>query len=296
MNLKTLSYFIGLLFCSTLVAAGQTTTASVPRAGGYTNSAGIVLSSIPAGSFRMGQAERQISFKNPWNAEKDTGADWDEAPVRRVTIMRPFFMGVTEVTNAQFEQFDPSHRALRPSKTESGDDDSVVNVSWEDANAFCKWLSAKEGKPYRLPTEAEWEYACRAGSTTLYNTGDTLPDGYQPAGILEGFSQFFPVKNSGTTMKIDVAAQNNNPGQAPVEPILPPYYKLAKKASLQVGRGPANTWGLYGMHGNAEEWCLDWYAPYDPAQTTDPVGPVNGEFRVVRGGANWQLARSPALR
>ena len=70
---------------------------------GYTNSAGIVMNPIPAGSFQMGQAERQKSFKNPWNAEKDTGADWDEAPVRQVKITHSLFMGVTEVTNAQYE-------------------------------------------------------------------------------------------------------------------------------------------------------------------------------------------------
>jgi formylglycine-generating enzyme len=291
MTPKTFSYFMGLFLCVTLAAEAQTPSSSSPRAGGYTNSAGIVMSPIPAGSFRMGQAERQKSFKNPWSAEKDTGADWDESPVRQVSITRPFLMGATEVTDAQYEQFDPRHRALRPSKKESADDDAVVNVTWDEANAFCKWLSAKEGKPYRLPTEAEWEYACRASTTTLFNTGNTLPDGYQPAGIGEGFAQFFPSNNSGTTMKIDVAAQNKVSEQAPSEPNLPPYYKFARKASLQVGRGPANVWGLYSMHGNAEEWCLDWYAPYNPAQTVDPVGPLQGEFRVVRGGANWQLAR-----
>jgi formylglycine-generating enzyme required for sulfatase activity len=238
----------------------------------------------------MGQAERQKSFKNPWSAEKDTGADWDESPVRQVKITHPFFMDVTEVTNAQYEQFDPKHR--RPSKTDSADDDAVVNVSWDDANAFCQWLSKKEGKPYRLPTEAEWEYACRAGTTTFFNTGDTLPDGYHQIdrGSLEGFDQFFPADNSATTNRIDVAAsaQNATPSAGPV---LPPYYQLVKKASLKVGRGPANAWGLYGMHGNAEEWCLDWYAPYDPSQTMDPAGPTGGDFRVVRGGANSQLAR-----
>jgi sulfatase modifying factor 1 len=114
--------------------------------------------------------------------------------VRQVKITHPFLMGVTEVTNAQYEQFDPHHRSLRPSKTDSADDDAVVNVSWDDANAFCQWLSKKDSKPYRLPTEAEWEYACRAGTTTLFNTGDTLPDGYHQMapGALEGFAQFFP--------------------------------------------------------------------------------------------------------
>jgi len=238
------------------------------------NSIGITLSPIPAGSFQMGQAERQKSFKNPWSEEKDTGADWDETPVRQITIRHPFLIGATEVTNAQYEQFDLHHRSLRPSRKDSADDDAVVNVNWDEANAFCHWLSTKEGKPYRLPTEAEWEYACRAGTTTLFNTGDRLPDGYQQMdrGWLEGYTMFFPET-------------------APAKKSLPSYYREVKKASLQTGCGPANAWGLFGMHGNAQEWCLDWYAPYDPTQTTDPVGPIAGDFRVVRGGAHSQLVR-----
>ena len=252
------------------------------------------MAAIPAGKFQMGQAEREKSFKNPWSAEKDRGADWDEAPVREVKITHSFLMGITEVTNAQYEQFDPYHRSLRSSKTDSADDDAVVNVSWDDAMGFCQWLSAKEGKPYRLPTEAQWEYACRAGTTTLFNTGDTLPDGYHlmAPGALEGFAQFFPESSAAPTNKIDLANQSaGSATPSPAKSSLPPYYKVVKKASLRVGRGPANAWGLYGMHGNAAEWCLDWYAPYDPSQTTDPVGPIDGDFRVVRGGANSQLAR-----
>src|SRR6266853_253582 len=173
------------------------------------NSIGITLAPIPAGNFQMGQAERQKSFRNPWSAEKDTGADWDEAPVRLVKITHSFFMGVTEVTNAQYEQFDPKHRRYKP---ESADDDAVVNVSWDEANAFCQWLTAKEGQPYRLPTEAEWEYACRAGTTTLFNTGDTLPEGYQEMerGQLEAYFMFFPETNTAVTNKIDVAASAPN--------------------------------------------------------------------------------------
>jgi formylglycine-generating enzyme required for sulfatase activity len=99
------------------------------------------------------------------------------------------------------------------------------------------------------------------------------------------------------TNKIDVAAEARLRHHASAaNRLLPPYYKLVKKASLQVGRGPANAWGLYGMHGNAEEWCLDWYAPYDPSQTTDPVGPVDGDFRVVRGGANSHSSRGCCAR
>ncbi len=250
-----------------------------------TNSLGITLAPIPAGSFQMGQAERQKSFKNPWSAEKDRGADWDEAPVRQVEIKRPFFMGTTEVTNAQFEQFDPKHLRLQP---ESADDDAVVNVNWEEASAFCKWLTAKEGKPYRLPTEAEWEYACRAGTTSLFYTGNTLPDAYQEMdrGRLEAFSMFFPDPKAAVTNKTDAAKSGSTAAG-----VLPPYYQEVKKASLKTGRGPTNAWGLAGMHGNAQEWCSDWYAPYDASQSTDPVGPISGDFRVVRGGAHSQLAR-----
>jgi sulfatase modifying factor 1 len=253
-----------------------------------TNSIGLTLAPIPAGTFQMGQAERQKSYKNPWSPEKDTGADWDEAPVREVKITHAFSMGVTEVTNAQYEQFDPKHR--RASKTDSADDDAVVNVSWDEANAFCRWLSGKESKTYRLPTEAEWEYACRAGTTTLFNTGNTLPDGYQQMerGQLEAYIMFFPDSNTAVTNKIDVAASGAAPATAGA---LPSYYREVKKASLKTGQGPANAWGLFGMHGNAQEWCLDWYAPYDATQTTDPAGPISGDFRVVRGGAHSQLAR-----
>jgi formylglycine-generating enzyme required for sulfatase activity len=254
-----------------------------------TNSIGITLAPISTGSFQMGQAERQQSYKNPWSAEKDRGADWDETPQRQITITHPFLMGTTEVTNAQYEQFDPKHRRA---PRDAADDDAVVNVNWDEASAFCAWLSKKEGRNYRLPTEAEWEYACRAGTTTLFNTGDTLPDGYQQMDWkwLEAFFMFFPDAKTAVTNKIDVAASGQ--GEASVaNDSLPPYYRVVNKASLKAAQGPANAWGLCGMHGNAEEWCSDWYATYDPTQTTDPTGPVRGDFRVVRGGAHSQLAR-----
>lgn len=182
MNTRILSLLASLFLASAPHVAAEDCAA-------FANSVGIRMTAIPADTFRMGQDEREKSFKNPWSAEKNRGADWDEEPVREVKITNPFFMALTEVDNAQYEQFDPKRRRARK---DSADDDAVVNVSWDDADAFCKWLSAKEGKSYRLPTEAEWEYACRAGTTTLFNTGDTLPDGYQSAGLLEGFDQFFP--------------------------------------------------------------------------------------------------------
>ena len=118
----------------------------------------IPMAEIPAGSFYMGS--------------DGLGEDFDEAPIHQVIISRPFRMGITEITNAQYESFRPEHRALRGKNGVSlEDDEAVVNVSYSDAVAFCEWLSRKEGKNYRLPTEAEWEYACRAGTYTLFSTG-----------------------------------------------------------------------------------------------------------------------------
>lgn len=118
---------------------------------------------IPAGTFYMGSVGE--------------GENFDEAPIHRVTISHAFRMGKTEVTNAQYELFRPEHRTLRGKNGVSvEDDEAVVNVTYQDAVDFCKWLSQREGKTYRLPTEAEWEYACRAGTYTEYYTGDYLPE------------------------------------------------------------------------------------------------------------------------
>ncbi len=202
------------------------------------NSVGIRLIRLSAGTFPMGSAD----------------GEWDERPVHDVTIGRPFWLGATEVTNAQYERFDPQHKALRGKLGFStADDEAAVFVSWDQAMAFCRWLSEQEGKPYRLPTEAEWEYACRAGTTTRYSTGDTLPEAWQKnVGI-----SWFPGKRS------DKDA-----------------------VSLQVARTPANPWEVYDLHGTVEEWCLDWYGPYAAAAQTDPVGRSDGSFRVTRGGSH----------
>jgi hypothetical protein len=183
---------------------------------------------------------------------------WDETPVRSVQISRPFLIASTEVTNAQYEQFDPNHRQLRGKLGFSSDDDeAVVFVSWHDAQSFCRWLSEKENKPYRLPTEAEWEYACRAGTSSPYSTGDSLPDAY--------------LKNPGVSWF---------PGRKSDGDIVP----------LHVGKTPPNPWGLFDVHGNVEEWCLDWYAPYPTTDQRDPIGPAAGDFRVTRGGSHSTTA------
>jgi formylglycine-generating enzyme required for sulfatase activity len=187
---------------------------------------------IDPGSFMMGNPE---------------GGDFDERPVHKVNITKPFYMAVTEVTNAQYEQFDPSHMNMRGRRGVSKEsNEAVLFVSWNEAVKFCKWLSEKENVPCRLPTEAEWEYACRAKTTTKYSTGDELPEIFHKRQEREAFPS---------------------------------------PADLTVGTTPANKWGLYDMHGNVEEWCYDWYGPYSAAEQMDPVGPVDGDFRVTRSGS-----------
>ena len=149
--------------------------APMPIGQSFTNSLEMKFVRIKAGEFRMGGLHNQLPAGLATEGFMQDG-DWDERPAHKVAISKPFYMGVYEVTNTQFEQFDPSHRLVRGKLGFSiENDEAVVFVSWHDAKAFCEWLSKKEGLPYRLPTEAEWEYACRAGKRTVFHTGDSLP-------------------------------------------------------------------------------------------------------------------------
>jgi len=225
-----IKYFILSFF---LLQAGIQTIAQ------QKNSIGIQLVDVRPGTFNMGSNRG--------------GEDADESPVHAVTITTGFKMSATEITNKQYEVFDPKHNRLRGNNGFSlNDDDAVILVSYEDAVAFCSWLSRREGKPYRLPTEAEWEYACRAGTTTDFNTGNELPATYQKL-------------------------QHTNRTPVPV--------------SLQVAQTPPNAWGLYDMHGNVEEWCSDWYGAYAAGAQIDPVGRKTGMSRVTRGGSHNTLVK-----
>lgn len=217
-----------VLYCLVLISAG------FPGFAQQKNSIGMQLVDIRPGTFDMGS-----------NRGKE---DADESPVHPVTITAGFKMSATEITNKQYEAFDPAHNKLRGKNGFSlKDDEAVVFVSYEEAVAFCAWLSRREGKTYRLPTEAEWEYACRAGTSTDYNTGADLPAAYQKL-------------------------QHTNRTPVPV--------------SLQVAQTAPNAWGLYDMHGNVEEWCSDWFGPYLPDAQKDPVGRQAGMSRVTRGGSH----------
>lgn len=187
-----------------------------------TNSIEMKLVQLPAGTFRMGEG--------------------DEA--HQVTLTKPFYLGVYEVTQEQYEQV----MGENPSKFK-GPRNPVEMVSWDDAVVFCKRLSdlpeeRAAGRVYRLPTEAEWEYACRAGSRSKYSFGD---DEVQ----LGDYAWF---------------SGNSN------------------RMTHSVGQKKPNSWGLYDMHGNVWEWCSDWTSEYPKGTATDPVGPGEGSFRVRRGG------------
>ncbi len=228
---------------------------------------------IPLGKFIMGSPATE---KN---------RDGDEAPRREVTISGPFYMGVTEVTRGQFSAFvsDSGHKTdaekegwccvwdgekwsrrrgacWRSPGFVQTDDHPVVCVSYNDAVAFCQWLSRKAGKRVELPTEAQWEYACRAGTKTAYQWGNDPGDG---KGWCNGPDQTAKHEFSGW------AAFSWPDGYVYTSP---------------VSRFRANGWGLYDMHGNVWEWCRDWHASYAGAKTVDPSGPATGRHRVIRGG------------
>ncbi len=192
---------------------------------------------IPAGKFLMG---------SPLNEE---GRDADEGPQKTVTITRPFYMGVHEVTQAQYSAIMGANPSQFKEWTHP-----VEQVSWNDAADFCKKLSETTGQAVRLPTEAEWEYACRAGTRTPFHTGDTI--------------------------STDQANYDGN------ETYGGGRKGVYRQKTVPVGSFAPNAWGLYDMHGNVWEWCSDWYAgEYTNAVETDPQGPKTGESRVLRGGS-----------
>jgi formylglycine-generating enzyme required for sulfatase activity len=184
----------------------------------------------------------------------------DEKPIHRVRLSAPFLMSRYPVTNQTYSCFlRESERTSIPilhAENFNHPQQPVVGVSWDDAQAFCKWASC------RLPTEAEWEYACRAGTTTRFYFGDSL-DSTQA-----NFDGNYPF------------------GKGKKGPFL-------KKLS-PVGSYPPNAFGLYDMHGNVWEWCQDWLAPcvqtLVQALVTDPKGPEHGHYRMVRGGSWFDSA------
>jgi alpha-galactosidase len=210
------------------------------------NNVAMKLVKVPAGKFLMGSPP----------SEDERGADEVQ---HEVTLSKPFFIATTEVTVAQFDQFvkDSGYAWEKPVYSfPSRPDHPATATTWIDAQAFCKWLSKKSGKSVSLPSEAQWEYACRAGTTTRYGSGDYAED-------LLGYAHY---ASNGWN-----AAATNSPMFAPVATFKP------------------NAFGIYDMHGNVLEWCQDFYAAYPAGPQTDPTGPATGGKYVVRGG-DWHCS------
>jgi len=165
-------FVLSCVLAAVLALAQPALSARMPATDKYTNFIGMNFVRIKPGTFEMGFEGNPLPVELTESRGTNPQGDFDEHPKHTVRISQPFYMGVCDVTNFQYELFDPEHRKLRGA---AEDDEAVVNVDWYDAQAFCAWLSDKEHLPCRLPTEAEWEYACRAGTTTPYHTGNTLP-------------------------------------------------------------------------------------------------------------------------
>jgi sulfatase modifying factor 1 len=282
-----------ILSMSSVISVGRAAEPS-------TNSIGMRFVRIQPGTFTMGQdgppMEDYMGQRRLGEMYKENDRiDFDEKPARRVTITQPFLMGVTEVTVAEYRQFDPGYKTSVPN-SKPADDDAASGISWHQAVAFCEWLSHKEGKTYRLPTEAEWEYACRAGTTTLFHTGDTIPDAHQKWFGDENFrAVYFPPGPMPREYDWRKAGEKSMVGLKYGELVggswTPENARQDAAGSLRVAQKKANAWGLHDMHGNLAEWCSDWYGPYENGTQTDPLGRVEGDFRVVRGGHHTQLLR-----
>ncbi len=218
----------------------------------YTNSMGMRLVCIPPGQFVMGT----IHFPKGMTGE----FIGRETPAHEVRLTKPVFMGACEVTNAQFKHFHSEHQSgsYRNHRLD-GPNQPVVRVSYREAEEFCEWLSRREEVAYRLPTEAEWEYACRAGSSQLYPWGDGFD------GILCNHA--------------DASCANRRTERS--------IFNDRFSVSAPVGQYSPNAFGLYDMLGNVYEYCWDWYGSYGAEPQTDPRIVSSPTDAVVRGGS-WQ--------
>jgi formylglycine-generating enzyme required for sulfatase activity len=261
LNIEDGSYIDGYSERYTAIADGSTvilklagslngTSVSIPAiANANQTSAPANMVLVPAGTFQMG------------------GTMYDsEKPIHSVTISKPFYIGKYEVTQKEWVAVMGSNPSYF-----KGDNLPVEQVSWLEVIDYCNKRSVKEGltpaytvsgstvtwnkgaNGYRLPTEAEWEYACRAGTSTPFSTGSNI-----------------------------TTNQANYDGNYPYNGNAKGTYR---QKTWAVGSGSANSWGLYDMHGNVWEWCWDWYGDYSGGSQTDPTGASSGSFRVFRGGS-----------
>ena len=214
---------------------------------------------VPPGKFRMGSPTSQID--DLLRQFPDTRDWFQNETLHEVTLTEPFDLGKTEVTQAQYQALTGDN----PSGFK-GDDKPVDFVAWEEARDYAANLSKKRRDKYlyRLPTESEWEYSCRGGRSSS-----------KPFGI-----------GDGSSLSSDQANFNGNYPYSGAD--RGPYLR----STSRVGSYPANALGLSDMHGNVCEWCADWYGPYPPGGATNPTGPAEGSWRVVRGGSWYGHGRS----
>jgi sulfatase modifying factor 1 len=211
-----------------------------------TNTIGMTFNNIPVGTFIMGSPETEKNRK-------------DNERQHKVTISKSFYMQTTEVTQRQWKALMGTEPWKGQSFVKEGPNYAASYVNWDDAVAYCKKLSAKEGKTYRLPTEAEWEYACRAGTQTTWSFGNDE----------KALGDYAWYKEN--TSDID------------------------EEYAHQVGLKNPNAFGLYDMHGNVWEWCHDYFSLrmdyYKQSPEKDPKGPASGSFRGLRGGSWYLITR-----
>ncbi|TVP96819.1 MAG: hypothetical protein EA381_16565 [Planctomycetaceae bacterium] len=247
---------------------------------------GMTFARIEPGEFTMGNEESVEKLLEQYPGSEESW--FADAPAHRVRLTKAYYLATHEVTRGDFRRFVDATgyqtEAERDGKggrgyTEAGnfeqkpeyswrnpgfeqtEEHPVVNVSWNDAIAYCAWLSEAEGQTYRLPTEAEWEYACRAGTRTQFHQGDD------------------PEKLVTVANVADASAKKQFPNWRTVSADDGYVFKAP------VGRYSANRFGLHDMHGNVWEWCQDWYGAYPSGSVTDPTGPATGSDRVYRGGS-----------
>ncbi|CAN5604032.1 formylglycine-generating enzyme family protein [soil metagenome] len=311
MHRSVSTWLYAALFCCASAGAADTQPEFL------TDQAGIAFVRVPAGEFMMGSDETPQALAAAFPQYERARFDdlEDEKPVHRVRITRAFWMGQTEVTVAQFRRFVEAsgyrpeseadgtggygfNASYDPAKSARGDafegrdpkyswrnpgfpqgaDHPVVNVTWNDAVAMAKWLGEKENAVYRLPTEAEWEYAARAGTRSRFNTGDDPEQLRQAANVFDQASAIhWPHWRA--------LAIRGNDGFAFTAP---------------VARFTPNAFGLHDMHGNVWEWCADWYGEdyFARSPVDDPQGPAEGKVRIRRGGSwhTWAFYARSSFR
>jgi formylglycine-generating enzyme required for sulfatase activity/serine/threonine protein kinase len=252
----------------------------------FTNQFGMKFRLIPPGTYRRGLSQADVDLLISLDPTIKPGDLNRSRPQHTVELTKPFWMGEHEVTVGQFRQFasatgfvtraetlratTPSQRTWKSVPWEQTDSHPVVNISWNEAQAFAEWLSQQSGWDYRLPSDAEWEFACRAGTESPWWTGNELPGLVHVANVADATAKLrWKTRNAGITFIPHID------GHAEAAP---------------TGSYPANPFGLRDMIGNVWEWCADWnegsrYPDFPGGLAVDPQGPQEGAFRMRRGGS-----------